>query len=119
MHPAPATTLYGLEANSETAAARALCVGGTAGTVCDRDSALADFDGGARELSERETHRENADRAALIGYVGWGLGAAGLIASAVVLLTAPDEPDEGDGASLELVPLVTSDSVGTVLSGRF
>lgn len=114
-----AGTLYGLEANSETAAARALCVGGTTGNVCDRDSALADFDGGARELGERENHRENADRAALIGYIGWGVGAAGLVASAVVLLTAPDEPDEAGAASLEVVPLVTSDSVGTVLSGRF
>jgi hypothetical protein len=110
-------TIFGLKANSETAAARELCTGGESGAVCMRD---AGFDNGAAEMSELEEHRKNADRAALIGYVGWGVGAASLLGSALILLTAPSggEPDD-ESAALRLDPLFAPGFVGTGLSGEF
>jgi hypothetical protein len=113
-------TIFGLKANSETAAARELCVGGESGSVCNRDENLATFDSGAAEMSELEEHRKSADRAALIGYIGWGVGAAGLVGSALILLTAPSggEPD-AESAGLRLDPLFAPGFVGTGLSGEF
>lgn len=114
-----AGTVFALKAQSETAAARKLCIGGAAGTLCDRDINLPDFDTGVRERSELERHRENADRATLISYVGWGVGVAGLAASVVVLMTAPSEDGELDAGHLELEPTFTSNLVGATLRGSF
>lgn len=113
-------TVFGLEASSETKAAQALCVGEPTGTVCDRDRNLPNFDGGAQERAELEEHRENSDRAALISYIGWGVGAAGLIASAVVLLTGSDqEASAEDSAGLQLEPVVGASAFGAALRGSF
>jgi hypothetical protein len=113
-------TVFGLKANSETAAARELCVGGESGSVCSRDESLAGFDGGAAEKRELDEHRKSADRAALIGYIGWGVGAAGLIGSAVVLLTAPSRGEpHAESAALRLDPLFAPGFVGTGLRGEF
>jgi hypothetical protein len=108
-------TIFGLKANSETAAAKELCDGGETGNVCDRDP-----DGGTAEQAELDEHREKADSAALISYIGWGVGAAGLISSAIVLLTAPDEaPPPEEAASLRIQPVFGPGFVGTGLSGTF
>lgn len=107
-------TIFGLKANSETSDAKALCDGGPGGNVCDRDP-----DGGAAEQAELEEHRSNADSAATISYIGWGIGAAGLIGSAIVLLTAPDESPPADTATLRIEPMFAPGFIGSGLSGSF
>lgn len=115
-----AGTVFGLKAKSETAAARKLCVGGEAGDVCDRDASLAGFDGGTAEKSELDEHRKSSESAALIAYIGWGVGAAGLVSSAIVLLTAPSsDARDADASALRVEPLFAPGFVGTGLSGHF
>lgn len=116
--------VYGLKVNSETDAARALCVGGESGTVCDRDRAAPDFDRGQAESDEREEHRSNARRAATMSYIGWGVGAASLIGATIVLLTAPGEAggaaaSEADSARFRVEPLLGSGELGATLRTRF
>ncbi len=116
--------IYGLKAKSETDAALALCVGGPSANVCNRDSELPNFDGGVAERDERQEHVDNSERAALFAYVGWGAAAAGLVGSAIVLLTAPDGAEVLDApaeesASVRLEPLVGADFLGTAVSGTF
>jgi hypothetical protein len=112
-------TLFGLKASSETSAARKLCSAGPSGTLCSRDQDLPEFDGGLAERSEMEKHRQQADRAAVISYVGWGVGAAGLAASAIVFLTAPEQHDKSESARLRMDPLLAPGLIGTSLSGSF
>ena len=104
-------------ANSETAAAKQLCVG-SGGSVCNRDQFDANFDNGVREREELEQHRKDADSAALLGYIGFGVGAAALIGSAVVLLTAPDAPP-GERAALDITPTFAPGLVGASVTGSF
>jgi hypothetical protein len=112
--------LYGLKANSETEKAKALCVGGASGTVCNRDQNLPNFDNGVAERNERTKHRDSSNQAALFSYIGWGVGATGLGASLIVLLTAPSESaEEEETVGLRLSPLMGSGLLGTTLSGRF
>jgi hypothetical protein len=107
-------TIFGLKSSSETSSAKELCDGGTTGNVCDRDA-----DGGAAEQAELEEHRNNAESAALISYIGWGVGAAGLIGSAIVLFTAPSEAPPEEAAGLRIEPVFGPGFVGTGLSGTF
>jgi len=111
--------VYGLKFQSETAKAEELCVGGASGTVCDRDSDLPNFDGGVQERSELEEHRDNADQAQTIGYIGWGVGVAGLAASTIVFLTAPSGDSGSNSARLRLTPGFRAGLLGTTLSGSF
>jgi len=111
--------VYGLKSQSETAKAEELCVGGPSGTVCDRDSDLPNFDGGVQERSELEEHRDNASQAQTIGYIGWGVGVAGLAASTIVFLTAPSGDAGSDSARLRLTPGFRAGLLGTTLSGSF
>jgi hypothetical protein len=114
-------TWYGLQANSETAKAKELCNGGDQGRSCDRGLGQPNFDGGTAERSEVLDHREKADRNALISYIGWGVGGAGLLASVIVIWTAPSDGGGGseDEASLKLVPNLSASSLGATLSGKF
>jgi tetratricopeptide (TPR) repeat protein len=117
-----AGTLFGLEANSETAAAKQLCIG-NGGSVCNRDQADPNFDNGVTEQKELEQHRKNADQAALLGYIGFGVGAAALVGSAVVLLTAPPSSERSEQAKLEprfdLTPTLAPGLVAATLRGTF
>lgn len=114
---------YGLKANSETEAARALCVGGESGNTCDRDRLLPNFDGGQAERVERNQHVDESDRATLLAYVGWGVAAAGFVSSAIVLLTAPSGETPGaeanESTALRVEPLLGSDFIGTAVHGAF
>jgi serine/threonine-protein kinase len=114
-------TIFGLEARSETNAARSLCTGGADGALCDRDREQPNFDGGVAEEGELQNHREEADRAALISYVAFGVGGAALIGSAILLFTGSSGDDSsGDGPSeAELRPTFGPDYAGFAVSGRF
>jgi formate hydrogenlyase subunit 3/multisubunit Na+/H+ antiporter MnhD subunit len=113
-----AGTVFALQSKNETAAARKLCVGGENGTLCNRDQSLPGFDSGVAERAELQEHRNEAKDDATISYICWGVGGASLIASALVLLTAPTESGN-DAASLEFTPMLAPNSLGTMLSGHF
>lgn len=78
---------FALRSNSETDAARGLCVGGLEGNVCNRDENLPGFDGGERERNQMYDHRDNAKHAALVSYIGFAGGAA-LIGSVLLFCSS-------------------------------
>jgi hypothetical protein len=110
--------VYGLEARNETKAARALCTGGPGGSVCNRDESSPTYDGGTAERDELYEHRDAARRAALISYVGFGVGAAGIVGSTLLLITGSGDDDEDAGAA-QLVPTLGPGHAGVRLSGHF
>jgi hypothetical protein len=112
-------TIFGLRAQSETDKARKLCVGGPDRLSCDRGQGTPGFDGGVAELRELQDHRTKRDHAALISYVGFGVGGASLAASVIVLLTAPSENASSDTLGMKLEPLLGKGVLGTGLSGHF
>jgi hypothetical protein len=116
---------FALRAKDETDASRALCNGGPNGTLCDRDRMLPGFDGGDSERSEMFEHRDSAKQAALVSYIGFGVGGAALVGSVLLFVTgssAPDAaPSEGGPAEawLRLQPFVGAGQQGFAVSGRF
>jgi hypothetical protein len=112
-------TIFGLRAQSETAKARKLCVGGPDRLSCDRGQGTPGFDGGVAELRELQDHRTQRDHAALISYVGFGVGGASIAASVIVLLTASSENAPGDTLGMKLEPLLGKGVLGSGLSGHF
>jgi hypothetical protein len=112
-------TIFGLHARSETNKARQLCVGGTDRSSCDRGQGLAGFDGGVAELRELEQHRKDRDRAALLSYASFGVGAASLAASAIVLFSAPSSSSSSSSAAIQFEPLLGKGVLGTGFYGHF
>jgi hypothetical protein len=111
---------FALRSKDETDAARALCDGGANGTVCDRDQMQPGFDGGEGERSEMFEHRDSAKQAALVTYIGFGVGGAALLGSVLLFVTGSSEPPEAPSeASLHLQPLVGDGQQGLVVSGSF
>ena len=121
---------FALRSNDETNSARGLCDGGPNGTLCNRDEALPGFDGGDSERSEMLEHRDSAKQAALVSYIGFGVGGAALLGSVLLFVTGSSEPEavsSGAGpseagpseASLRLQPLVGGGLQGISVSGRF
>lgn len=121
---------FALRSKDETNAARNLCDGGPNGTLCDRDQLLPGFDGGDGERSEMYEHRDSAKQAALVSYIGFGVGGAALIGSVLLFVTGSSEPvaaSPGGGspeggpseASLRLQPLLGAGQQGIAVSGRF
>jgi hypothetical protein len=116
---------FALRSKDETSAARALCDGGPNGTQCDRDQTLPGFDGGDAERREMQEHRDSAKQAALVSYIGFGVGGAALIGSVLLFVTGSSEPSEAMSseqppeASLRLEPLLGDGQQGLVVSGRF
>jgi hypothetical protein len=70
-------------------------------------------------------HRESAKQAALVSYIGFGVGGAALIGSVLLFATGSSEPraepsEAGPSeARLRLQPLVGEGLQGVTLSGRF
>jgi hypothetical protein len=116
---------FALRSKDETNAARALCDGGPNGNVCDRDEMLPGSDGSDRERSEMFEHRERAKQAALVSYIGFGVGGAALLGSVLLFVTGSSEPgaeasEAGPSeARLRLQPIVGDGQHGITLSGRF
>jgi hypothetical protein len=111
--------VFGIQSKNETDAAKKLCTGGEDGATCVRGIELPGFDGGGAERDEALGHRDNAKRAALISYVGLGVGAAALVGTTILLLTGSgaDDGDEAQGA--QLAPVLGPDFAGLGMSGRF
>jgi serine/threonine-protein kinase len=105
--------VFGIQSKNETDAAKKLCTGGEDGATC------AGVDGGIAERDEALGHRDSAKRAALISYVGLGVGAAALVGTTILLLTGSgaDDGDEAQGA--QLAPVLGPDFAGLGMSGRF
>jgi hypothetical protein len=99
-----AGTFFALRFRSERNKADAICV--------DRP-----MDCSVAETQEYVDHKDNALSARTGVYVGFGIGGAALVTSAILFITASSS-SESD-ASLEVAPLVGSDSWGAALSGRF
>jgi hypothetical protein len=116
---------FALRAEDETKAARSLCDGGPNGTLCDRDQPLPGFVGGERERSEMFDHRDNAKQAALVSYIGFGVGGAALVGSVLLFVTGSGGPSSSEPgpappeASFRLQPLVGQGQQGISVSGRF
>jgi hypothetical protein len=116
---------FALRSKEETNAARALCDGGPNGNRCDRDEMLPGFDGGGGERSEMFEHRESAKQAALVSYIGFGVGGAALIGSVLLFATGSSEPGAEPSevgpseAGLRLQPILSEGQQGITLSGRF
>jgi hypothetical protein len=104
--------VFGIQSKNETGAAKKLCTGGEDGATC------AGVDGGIAERDEALGHRDNAKRAALISYVGLGVGGAALVGTAIMLLTGSG--DDGDEArDAQLTPVLGPEFAGLSVSGRF
>lgn len=114
-------TVFALQSRSDNAEALELCLVPTPqGDRCAN----------ATEQAEHEALVEDAKRARLFSYVGFGLGGAALIGATILYVTADaggDEPSAGgvDAArrrsadAIQLAPLVASDAWGAVVSGQF
>jgi hypothetical protein len=105
--------VFAIQSKNETGAAKKLCTGGEDGATC------AGVDGGIAERDEALGHRDNAKRAALISYVGLGVGGAALVGTAIMLLTGSggDDGDEARGA--RLAPVLGPEFAGLSVSGQF
>lgn len=104
--------VFAIQSKNETGAAKKLCTGGEDGATC------AGLDGGIAERDEALGHRENAKRAALISYVGLGVGGAALVGTAILLLTGSG--DDGDEArDAQLAPVLGPEFAGLSVSGQF
>jgi hypothetical protein len=110
--------VFALQSKNETDAAKRLCTGGN-GTVCNRGEGLPGFDGGGAEQNELMGHRENAKRAALISYVGLGVGAAALVGATIVLITSSGDGDADEPRDAQLAPMLGPEFAGLHLSGQF
>jgi hypothetical protein len=111
---------FALRSKDETNSARGLCDGGPSGNLCDRDQLLPGFDGGERERNEMMEHRDSAKQAALVSYVGFGVGGAALIGSVLLFVSGSSEPQPAPSeAELRLQPLVGEGQQGLLVSGRF
>lgn len=117
-----AGAVYGLDAKSHTEASRRLCTGGSSGNVCVRGQGEPGFDDGVAERAELENHRDSADRSATMSYVTFGVGAAALTGSVVLLLTGSGSKElENDDAPVtaRLRPIFAPDLAAIELSGHF
>jgi hypothetical protein len=111
--------VFGIQSKNETDAAKKLCTGGENGATCARGQDGPGFDGGVAERDEALDHRDTAKRAALISYVGLGVGAAALVGTTIMLLTS-SRGDAGEEASdAKLAPVLGRDFAGLGVSGRF
>jgi hypothetical protein len=111
--------VFAIQSKNETDAAKKLCTGGEDGATCVRGIELPGFDGGGAERDEALGHRDSAKRAALVSYVGLGVGGAALVGTAIMLLTGSgaDDGDEAQGA--RLAPVLGPDLAGLSVSGQF
>lgn len=74
------------------------------------------YDCSSREISQHTSFVDDARRARMFSYVGFGVGAAALISAGVVYLTAPhDKTEQTVTAAIGFTP----NSAGAVVSGRF
>jgi serine/threonine-protein kinase len=111
--------VFGIQSKNETDAAKKLCTGGEDGATCARGLDLPGFDGGVAERDEALGHRDSAERAALISYVGLGVGAAAL-AGATILFFTGSGADDGEAArDAQLAPVLGPEFAGLSMSGRF
>jgi hypothetical protein len=113
-----AGVVYGLDAQSHTNAAQALCTGGADGNVCVRGEGELGFDGGVSERAELEKQRASAHRSATISYVTLGLGAAALVGGAILLLTSELDGEETI-ATMTLTPVLGPHAAAFELSTQF
>jgi hypothetical protein len=111
--------VFALQSKNETEAAKKLCTGGDTGLVCNRGEGLPGFDGGNAEQEELFGHRDKAKRAALISYVGLGVGGAALVAATIVLVTSSGDDDAEEPRDARLVPVLGPEFAGLHLSGQF
>jgi hypothetical protein len=111
--------VFAIQSKNETEAAEKLCTGGENGATCARGEDLPGFDGGVAERDEALGHRDTAKRAALISYVGLGVGAAALVGTTIMLVTGSGG-DDGEGAhGAKLAPVLGPGFAGLGMSGQF
>jgi hypothetical protein len=105
--------VFAIQSKNETAAAKKLCTGGQDGATC------AGVDGGIAERDEALSHRDDAKRAALISYVGLGVGAAALVGTTIMLLTGSGDDDGEEAQGAQLAPALGPEFAGLSVSGQF
>jgi hypothetical protein len=105
--------VFAIQSKNETAAAKKLCTGGEDGATC------AGVDGGIAERDEALSHRDDAKRAALISYVGLGVGAAALVGTTIMLLTGSRDDDGEEAQGAQLAPALGPEFAGLSVSGQF
>lgn len=105
--------VFAIQAKNETSAAKKLCTGGDNGATC------TGVDGGIAERDEALGHRDNAKRAALISYVGLGVGAAALVGTTIMLFTGSGADDGEESQDAQLAPVLAPDFAGLSVSGQF
>jgi hypothetical protein len=111
--------VFAIQSKNETDAAKKLCTGGEDGATCARGLELPGFDGGVAERDEALGHRDDAKRAALISYVGLGVGAAALVGSTIMLLTGSGGEGGEEARDAQLAPVLGPEFAGLSLSGQF
>ncbi len=84
----------------------------------DKDDEAAEFCEAERCFDERgQSASDDAQSAALIANISYGVGAAALIGGVILYLTAPDGADES--AALNVAPALDEDTAGFNLWGTF
>jgi hypothetical protein len=111
--------VFALQSKNETDAAKKLCTGGDNGATCARGQDVPGFDGGSSERDEALAHRDNAQRAALISYVGLGVGGAALVGTTILLLTGSGDDDGEETRDAQLAPVLGPEFAGLSVSGQF
>jgi hypothetical protein len=111
--------VFGIQSKNETAAAKKLCTGGEDGATCARGQDLPGFDGGVAERDEALGHRDKAERARLISYVGLGVGAAALAGATLLFLTGSGADDGEAAQDAQLAPVFGPAFAGLSMSGHF
>jgi len=97
-------TLFGLKALSKNNEAKKICV--------DRETQCLDH-----EITDHEALKKEATDARTAAYLGFGVGAAGMLAGGALLLLTKDPAHEQQ--ALSLTPRIDWTSLGLRLSGAF
>jgi hypothetical protein len=105
---AGAGAVFYVLARSDAEDSKGLCTSGPSGNLCTTPT----------EFAEHDNLDESARQKATISYVGFGVGAAALVAGTVLVLTAPRDTSQKT-ASARLLPVLHPRELGLQLEGSW